>query len=117
LWRYLKAEHLDGLSFRRQAPIGSYIVDFVCHAAAMVIEVDGETHDFETRLRRDATRDQWLASRGYAVLRFTNDDVRSSLEGVLLTIRDAARARLNNAPPSLSLARNRNRVYPISVTL
>ena len=105
LWRYLKAEHLDGLSFRRQAPIGSYIVDFVCHAAAMVIEVDGETHDFEVRLRRDATRDQWLASRGYVVLRFTNDDVLSSLEGVLLTIRDAARPRLSNAPPSLSLPR------------
>jgi very-short-patch-repair endonuclease len=105
LWRYLKAGHLDRMSFRRQTPIGSYIVDFVCHAAGLVVEIDGETHDFETRLRSDATRDRWLASRGYVVLRFTNDDVLSSLEGVLLTIRDVAQPRLSNAPPSLSLPR------------
>src|SRR5215475_3189856 len=99
LWRYLKAGHLEGLSFRRQAPIGSYIVDFVCHAARVVAEIDGETHDFETRQRSDAIRDRWLGSRGYIVLRFTNQDVLSSLEGVLLTIRDTARPRLSNAPP------------------
>jgi very-short-patch-repair endonuclease len=105
LWRYLKAGHLDGLPFRRQTPIGSYIVDFACHAARIVVEVDGETHDFGARQRRDANRDRWLASRGYAVLRFTNDDVLSSLEGVVLTIRDAARSRQSSAPPSLSLPR------------
>jgi very-short-patch-repair endonuclease len=104
LWRYLKAGHLGGLSFRRQTPIGSYIADFVCHAARLIIEIDGETHDFEERQRRDTTRDRWLASRGYAVLRFTNDDVLSSLEGVLITIGDIARSRLA-APPSLSLPR------------
>jgi very-short-patch-repair endonuclease len=98
LWRYLKAGHLDGLSFRRQTPIGVYILDFVCNAARVVIEIDGETHDFEARLRSDATRDLWLESRGYIVLRFTNDDVLSSLEGVLLTIRDAARSRLQRTP-------------------
>ena len=105
LWRYLKAGHLDALSFRRQAPIGSYIVDFVCHAAGIVIEIDGETHEFETRLQSDARRDQWLSSRGYVVLRFTNEDVLANLEGVLLTIRDAARSRIGNTPPSLSLPR------------
>ena len=114
LWRYVKAGPLDGLSFRRQTPIGSYIMDFVCLAARVVIEIDGETHDFEERQRRDAKRDQWLRSRGYLVLRFTNNDVLSSLEGVLLTIRDAARARLRDTslrarssrpPPSLSLPR------------
>jgi very-short-patch-repair endonuclease len=99
LWRYLKAEHLEGLSFRRQTPIGSYIVDFVCHAARVVVEIDGETHDFEARQRSDGIRDRWLASRGYVVLRFTNDDVRSNLEGVLLTIRDAARSRFAAHPP------------------
>ena len=105
LWRYLKAEHLDGLSFRRQAPIGPYIVDFVCHTARLVVEVDGETHDFEERQRHDAARDRWLTSRGYVVLRYTNDDALKRLEGVLLTIRDAARSRLCGAPPSLSLPR------------
>jgi very-short-patch-repair endonuclease len=102
LWRYLKAYHLDGLSFRTQAPIGSYIVDFVCHAARLVLELDGETHGFESRRRNDAKRDAWLGTRRYIVLRLTNADVLSNLEGVLLTIRDAARSRLA-APPSLSL--------------
>jgi very-short-patch-repair endonuclease len=104
LWRYLKAGHLDGLSFRRQTPIGPYIADFICHAARVVVEIDGETHDFEERQRRDAKRDRWLMSRGYVVLRFTNDDVFSSLEGVLPTIRDTALSQLG-APPSLSLPR------------
>jgi very-short-patch-repair endonuclease len=103
-WRYVKAGHLDGLSFRRQTPIGSYIVDFVCLAARVVVEIDGESHDFVESQRRDARRDQWLASRGYVVLRFTNEDVLSSLEGVLLTIRDTARSR-QDTPPSLSLPR------------
>jgi len=104
LWRYLKASHLDELSFRRQAPIGSYIADFVCHAAGIVVEVDGESHDFEVRQRSDEKRYSWLSTRGYAVLRFTNEDVLSNLEGVLLTIRDAARSRLAT-PPSLALPR------------
>jgi very-short-patch-repair endonuclease len=103
LWRHLKAGHLDELSFLRQTPIDSYLVDFVCDAAGVIVEITGETHDFEERQRRDATRDQWLASRGYTILPFTNDDVLSSLEGVLLTIHRTARSQLRNTPPSLSL--------------
>src|SRR5690349_19824573 len=72
LWRYLKANHFDGLSFRRQTPMGRYIVDFVCHAARMVIELDGDTHDFEAQRHGDGERDAWLASRGYVVQRFSN---------------------------------------------
>jgi very-short-patch-repair endonuclease len=105
LWRYLKANHLEGLSFRRQTPMGPYIVDFVCHSARIVIELDGETHDFELQQRRDLIRDKWLVSRGYVVQRFTNNDVMSNLEGVLLSIRDTASVRLPGAPPSLSLPR------------
>src|SRR5205807_10011221 len=75
LWRYLKAHHIDGLGFRRQVPMGPYVADFVCHAGRVVVELDGETHDFEERLRRDRVRDAWLASRGYIVLRFTNEQV------------------------------------------
>src|SRR5215472_7195333 len=93
-WRYIKAHHLEGLSFRRQTPMGPYIVDFVCHAARMVVELDGDTHDFELQRRRDRVRDDWLASRGYVVQRFTNKDVLSNLEGVLLSIRETAIARL-----------------------
>ncbi len=105
LWRYIKAGHLNGLQFRRQVPMGAYIVDFVSHAAKLVIEVDGLSHDFSSRLRQDQVRDRWLASRGYAVLRLTNDDVLSSLEGVTIIIAEAARIRMRGAPPSLSLPR------------
>jgi very-short-patch-repair endonuclease len=105
LWRYLKAHHLDGLAFRRQAPMGRYVVDFVCHAARIVVELDGETHDFDAPQRNDAVRDTWLASRGYVVLRFTNEQVLSSLEGVLTVIRKTAGTRTRSTPPSLSLPR------------
>jgi very-short-patch-repair endonuclease len=105
LWRYIKAHRIDGLSFRRQAPMGAYIVDFVCHDRRIVVELDGETHDFEERLKRDQRRDAWLATRGYVILRFTNHDVLSNLEGVVTVISEAAKARVRGAPPSLSLPR------------
>jgi len=82
LWSALKAHRLGGLAFRRQAPMGPYIVDFVCHFAHLVIEVDGATHDFETRWHADQRRDRWFASRGYVVLRFSNQEVIANLEGV-----------------------------------
>jgi very-short-patch-repair endonuclease len=105
LWRYLKAHHLDGISFRRQAPMGRYVVDFVCHTAHLIVELDGETHDFDARQQHDEVRDAWLASRGYVILRFTNEQVLSALEGVLTVIRETAAARIRSTPPSLSLPR------------
>ncbi|MCC8938207.1 endonuclease domain-containing protein [Bradyrhizobium sp. Arg68] len=102
LWRHLKADRLAGLNFRRQAPIGTYIADFVAHSCKLIVEVDGESHDFEERIRRDERRDAWLASRGYRVLRFTNDDVLRNLEGVALAILQAAEQA---APLSLTLPR------------
>jgi very-short-patch-repair endonuclease len=105
LWRYIKAHRLDGISFRRQAPMGRYVVDFVSHTAHPIVELDGETHDFDARQQHDAVRDAWLASRGYHVLRFTNEQVLSSLEGVLIVIRETAADRIRSTPPSLSLPR------------
>ena len=102
LWRHLKAHRLAALGFRRQSPMGNYIADFVAHSCKLIVEVDGESHDFESRLRHDARRDQWFASRGYRVLRFTNDDVLKNLEGVVITIGLAAEQA---APPSLTLPR------------
>jgi very-short-patch-repair endonuclease len=101
LWRHLKAHRLNGLAFRRQAPMGSYIADFVSHSCKLVVELDGESHDFESRQRADAQRDAWFASRGYRMLRFTNDDVLKNLEGVVLVIAEAA----SLVPLSLSLPR------------
>jgi len=102
LWRHLKAHRLAAIGFRRQSPIGDYIADFVSHSCKLVVEVDGESHDFEERQRHDKQRDQWFASRGYRVLRFTNDDVMKNLEGVVCAIGLAAEQA---APPSLPLPR------------
>src|SRR6201986_4521414 len=102
LWRHLKAHRLARLGFRRQSPMGNYIADFVAHSCKLLVEVDGESHDFEGRIRHDERRDQWFASRGYRVLRFTNDDVMKNLEGVVLSILEAAEQA---APLSLTLPR------------
>jgi very-short-patch-repair endonuclease len=100
LWRHLKANRLAGIGFRRQSPMGNYITDFVAHSCKLVVEVDGESHDFEERIRHDDRRDQWFVSRGYRVLRFTNDDVMKNLEGVVMAIGLAAEQA---APPSPTL--------------
>src|SRR5262245_51642598 len=102
LWRHLKADRLAGLNFRRQTPIGNYIADFVAHSHKLIVELDGESHDFEERVRHDERRDRWFESRGYRVLRFANDDVMKNLEGVVLAIAEAAKQA---APLSLTLPR------------
>jgi len=103
LWRYLKAHHIDGLAFRRQAPIRQFIPDFVCHSARIIVEIDGPGHDFQSRQKSDWKRDRWFASQQYAVLRFTNEQVLKNLEGVVEVIRKTASARLKQIPPSLAL--------------
>ena len=102
LWRHLKANRLAGLGFRRQSPMGNYFTDFVAHSCKIVVEVDGESHDFEEGIRHDERRDAWFASSGYFVLRFTNDDVMKNLEGVVLAIGLAAEQA---ASPTLTLPR------------
>src|SRR5262245_56290275 len=94
LWRYIKANHIDGLSFRRQVPTRGYVADFVCYAARLIVELDGESHEFKSRQQHDAQRDAWFESQGYAVLRFTNDQVLSELEGVVTIIRETASSRM-----------------------
>jgi very-short-patch-repair endonuclease len=104
IWAALRDHRMKGASFRRQAPIGPYIVDFVCHAAALAIEIDGGQH-FESRQeQRDARRDAFLASKGLRVLRFSNYDVMSNRAGVLETIAAAV-----ESAPSLTLPRKRGR--------
>jgi very-short-patch-repair endonuclease len=103
LWRYLKANRIDGLGFRRQTPIRNYIVDFVCMSAKLIIELDGESHEFEERQKADESRDAFFVSQGFQVLRFTNEQVMSSLEGVVEVIRQTAASRASGSPPSLPL--------------
>jgi dTMP kinase len=91
LWRALRAKSLDGLKFRRQAPIGRYIVDFCCHEAKLVVEVDGITH---AEPGSDAVRDAWLRGEGFLILRFWNNEIMANVAGVLETILTAAHTRL-----------------------
>jgi len=102
LCRYIKAHRVEGLGFRRQVPLGNYVADFVCHSAHLIVELDGESHDFESRRKTDHRRDARLQSQGYTVLRFTNDQVPRELEGVVHVIRETAGAWCTK-PPSLSL--------------
>lgn len=73
LWRLLRDRRLAGLKFRRQLPIGRYVVDFVCLRHRLIIEADGPYHDEV----RDAQRDAWLTSQGFHVLRFKNDELNN----------------------------------------
>jgi very-short-patch-repair endonuclease len=99
LWRYLKANRIDALGFRRQVPIRNYIADFVCFSAKLIIELDGESHDFEERRKSDQSRDAFFESEGLQVLRFTNEQVLSNLEGVVEMIRQTAASRICGSPP------------------
>jgi very-short-patch-repair endonuclease len=81
----LKGKHVEGVKFRRQQPIGKYIVDFVAFQKRLVIEVDGGQHAEEKD--KDKQRDEWLRSQGFRILRFWNNDIFQNLEGVLETIR------------------------------
>ena len=99
LWLELRAKRLGGAKFRRQVVIGRYIVDFACRTPAMlIVEVDGETH--AERRGYDDARTRHLEGRGYQVIRFTNSEVVTNLDGVLITIAEAlATAPLPNPLP------------------
>jgi len=83
LWRELRLLRKTGFIFRRQSPFGSYVVDFVSHRERLVIELDGATHEGERQMTHDAERTKFIESRGYAVVRFSNDDVLYCTTGVV----------------------------------
>jgi len=100
IWYGLRAHRLDGAGFRRQTPIGPYIVDFVSHAAKLVIEIDGGQHFEDRHETRDKRRDAFLATKGFRVLRFSNHDVMTNRAGVLETIATAVREERAPSLPS-----------------
>ncbi len=105
LWQALRKGRLAGLRFRRQHPIGPYILDFYCAEARLAVEVDGLAHDTEGQARRDERREAWLAERGIRVLRFRAGDVLKDerLEDVLAAIqRAAAPSTAFGGPPRLA---------------
>ena len=98
LWSRLRRKQIAGHRFRRQAPIGRYVADFVCHDARLIVEVDGGQHGM--RIVEDAKRTAWLESQGYRVLRFWNNDVLRNTDGVIERIRSAlVNAPLPSPPP------------------
>lgn len=86
LWRAIERVPLADTHFRRQVPIGRYVVDFACLSIRLVIELDGGCHAEAGQVKADADRTAWLESEGYRVLRFWNREVEENLEGVLDTI-------------------------------
>jgi very-short-patch-repair endonuclease len=84
LWQHLRGRRLDGVKFRRQVPVGPYVVDFVCHETKLVVELDGASH--EERVEHDAERTAYLGQQGLRVIRFLNEDVHRDVVAVLRTI-------------------------------
>ena len=101
IWSAIRAHRLEGIAFRRQTPIGPYIVDFVSHSAKLIIEIDGGQHFEQEHMKRDARRDAFLASKEFRILCFNNHDVMTNRQGVLETIAVAI------SSPSLPLPRKR----------
>ena len=86
LWERLKAKQLKGLKFRRQHPIGLYIVDFYCHQLKLAIEIDGGYHDTVSQREKDELRTKNLEGLGLKVIRFKNSEVEKNLNKVLKTL-------------------------------
>ncbi len=90
LWKLLRRKQLDGHRFRKQAPVGKYIVDFCCLDARLIIEVDGGQH---SESAADSARDGWLKSQHFRVLRFWNNEVLENPEGVMQVVLKALEAK------------------------
>jgi len=93
LWRHLRLRQLGGYKFRRQQPLGPYIVDFVCLEQRLIVEVDGGQHAEQTE--DDAQRTAWLEAEGFRVLRFWNTEVLQDTK----TVQEVIRAALDDGPP------------------
>ncbi len=87
LWSQIRAKRLGGYKFRRQHPMGKYIVDFVCLERGLVIELDGGQHTEPETKEYDSERDNWLKKEGYTMLRFWDNEIFQNMEGVLEVIR------------------------------
>jgi very-short-patch-repair endonuclease len=83
MWSLLKNRQFMGLKFRRQHQMGVYIVDFYCHEKRLIVELDGEVHNRKERKELDQTRDAYLKSLGFNILRFKNDEIYNNIESVL----------------------------------
>ncbi len=99
LWSAVRGKRLLGLKFRRQQPIGPFIVDFICVEARLIVELDGAQHHDEEQGWYDYRRTKFLEARGYAVMRFNNSDVLKFPVQTVEQILDFVRRRV---PPSVT---------------
>jgi len=99
LWLMLRQRRLRGYHFRKQAPLGQYIVDFICHEAKIIIEIDGGQHNEDRVIIEDQKRTRWLNEQGYIVQRFWNNEIIGQLDAVLNVILELCNKR---CPPILS---------------
>jgi very-short-patch-repair endonuclease len=89
LWSYLRSRRLNGIKFRRQHPIGPFVVGFCCHKCRLIVELDGPIHD--STIEQDAERSLYLGARSFRVVRFRNEEVFQDLGEVLRKIEEAAK--------------------------
>jgi very-short-patch-repair endonuclease len=97
LWQHIRGDRLEGLRFRRQHPMGAYVLDFYCDAAKLAVEVDGSQHTLGDNPARDAERDAWFAARGIETLRIPAPEVLADPHGLLALILAVGRERLARA--------------------
>ena len=88
LWQNLRSRKLDGFKFRRQHPVADFVVDFFCHEANLIIEVDGGYHSREEQEGYDKGRTHVLEGHNFKVLRFTNEEVEKHIPKVLKAIKE-----------------------------
>ena len=89
MWRVLRGRQFENSKFRRQEPIGQYIVDFVSLERQLIIEIDGGQHNQQPEIEKDEVRTKRLEKKGFKVIRFWNTDVLLNIEGVAIRILDA----------------------------
>ena len=88
LWNLLKNRQFHNLKFKRQQPIGDYIVDFICKEAKIIIEIDGGQHNEPENIEYDKIRTEYLNNLGYKVIRFWNNEIYENIEGVVLRLKE-----------------------------
>jgi very-short-patch-repair endonuclease len=107
LWQYLRRRQVKGCKFRRQHPLGAFILDFVCLERKIVIELDGGQH--LDAVAYDNKRTRFLEQAGFVVLRFWNNEVFENIEGVMAVILRTVDERATTSPPLPSPSKTKGR--------
>jgi very-short-patch-repair endonuclease len=94
IWKYILKGKKLGVIFRRQRPIGKYVVDFICLELKLIIEVDGESHNHPEIYENDLIRQRYLENLGFTVLRFTDEEVLKSINSITPILEDFIKSKI-----------------------